>query len=315
MLCAENLALLTRTGLQIAYLHARLHNLERIIFGGFFLRGHEETMRTISYAIDFWSQGSMQAMFLRHEGYLGAIGAFINHLGGMQQALSRSWLEKISHADNIVLEQVGCRMQVFPLVTGPAAADDSTAKPSDMRDERVRAYWLRSFREHVPQLRAVLEVHGALDPGVLAKRCTAFETEFQRVLADLDRDPSCFGTLTLNRLVSIREELAYSNGLSDVYVPIRRRENLVALQELDAVIAAVDAQPTGPQVLREVVEFVLAASMLGAAGPAARGARLLTSTHAGLDEMRACMRRPWRWDGLTEVERCLASPWKKSVRR
>jgi type II pantothenate kinase len=36
-------------------------------------------MHTLSYAIKFWSQGTKQAYFLRHEGYLGAIGAFLRH--------------------------------------------------------------------------------------------------------------------------------------------------------------------------------------------------------------------------------------------
>ena len=34
-------------------------------------------MNTLSYAIRFWSKGEKQAYFLRHEGYLGAVGAFI----------------------------------------------------------------------------------------------------------------------------------------------------------------------------------------------------------------------------------------------
>ena len=34
-------------------------------------------MHTISYAIKYWSKGEVEALFLRHEGYLGAIGAFL----------------------------------------------------------------------------------------------------------------------------------------------------------------------------------------------------------------------------------------------
>lgn len=34
-------------------------------------------MNTLSYAIKFWSKGEKQAYFLRHEGYLGAVGAFL----------------------------------------------------------------------------------------------------------------------------------------------------------------------------------------------------------------------------------------------
>ncbi|KAF2793972.1 fumble, partial [Melanomma pulvis-pyrius CBS 109.77] len=62
---------------QIAYLHAEKHNLPHIYFGGSFIGGHSQTMNTLSYAIRFWSKGSKQAYFLRHEGYLGAVGAFL----------------------------------------------------------------------------------------------------------------------------------------------------------------------------------------------------------------------------------------------
>lgn len=60
---------------QIAYLNAKQHDVKRIYFGGCFIRGHPITMNTLSYAIKFWSQGSMKALFLRHEGHLGATGA------------------------------------------------------------------------------------------------------------------------------------------------------------------------------------------------------------------------------------------------
>lgn len=62
---------------QIAYLQSQLHNLNDIYFGGTFIRGHRQTINTLSYAIKFWSKGSKQAYFLRHEGYLGAVGAFL----------------------------------------------------------------------------------------------------------------------------------------------------------------------------------------------------------------------------------------------
>ncbi|XVF09297.1 hypothetical protein REPUB_Repub07fG0080500 [Reevesia pubescens] len=64
---------------QIAYLNALRFGLKRIFFGGFFIRGHAYTMDTISFAVHFWSQGEAQAMFLRHEGFLGALGAFMSY--------------------------------------------------------------------------------------------------------------------------------------------------------------------------------------------------------------------------------------------
>jgi type II pantothenate kinase len=62
---------------QIAYLQSEKHSLKHIYFGGSFIRGHAQTMNTLSYAIKFWSKGEKQAYFLRHEGYLGAVGAFL----------------------------------------------------------------------------------------------------------------------------------------------------------------------------------------------------------------------------------------------
>nr|KYP51547.1 Pantothenate kinase 2 [Cajanus cajan] len=64
---------------QIAYLNALRFRLKRIFFGGFFIRGHAYTMDTISFAVHFWSKGEAQAMFLRHEGFLGALGAFMSY--------------------------------------------------------------------------------------------------------------------------------------------------------------------------------------------------------------------------------------------
>ncbi|BAE63424.1 pantothenate kinase pank [Aspergillus flavus] len=62
---------------QIAYLQSEKHQVKHIYFGGSFIRGHRQTMNTLSYAIRFWSKGEKQAYFLRHEGYIGAVGAFL----------------------------------------------------------------------------------------------------------------------------------------------------------------------------------------------------------------------------------------------
>ncbi|CAH9087853.1 unnamed protein product [Cuscuta epithymum] len=64
---------------QIAYLNALRFGLKRIFFGGFFIRGHAYTMDTISEGVHFWSKGEAKALFFRHEGFLGALGALMNH--------------------------------------------------------------------------------------------------------------------------------------------------------------------------------------------------------------------------------------------
>ncbi|KAF2076988.1 hypothetical protein CYY_001697 [Polysphondylium violaceum] len=62
---------------QIAYLNSQRYGLNKIYFGGFFIRDHPNTMQRISFAIDFWSKGKTKAMFLVHDGYLGSLGAFL----------------------------------------------------------------------------------------------------------------------------------------------------------------------------------------------------------------------------------------------
>lgn len=65
---------------QIAFMNAEKYNLNKIYFGGCFIRGHAATVATLSYAIRFWSKGTKRALFLRHEGFLGSIGAWAKNI-------------------------------------------------------------------------------------------------------------------------------------------------------------------------------------------------------------------------------------------
>lgn len=71
---------------QIAHMNAEKYQLDRVYFGGCFIRGHQATIATLSYAIRFWSKGRRRAYFLRHEGYLGAIGAWVRHIASDSSA-------------------------------------------------------------------------------------------------------------------------------------------------------------------------------------------------------------------------------------
>lgn len=82
---------------QLAFLQSQIHGLAHIYFGGSFIRGHPQTMNTLSYAIKFWSQGAKQAYFLRHEGYLGSVGAFLKRQ-------PRNWGRRGSFEEGSALE-------------------------------------------------------------------------------------------------------------------------------------------------------------------------------------------------------------------
>lgn len=72
---------------QVSYLNAQLHSTNRIYFVGNFLRRNRISQRRLAFAIDYWSKGQMEALFLEHEGYFGALGAFLLN-------------QKISHSED-----------------------------------------------------------------------------------------------------------------------------------------------------------------------------------------------------------------------
>ena len=62
----------------IAYLQARVHGVEKVVFAGNFLENNSIAMRTLAFGMEFWSQQKVKALFLEHIGYSGAVGALIS---------------------------------------------------------------------------------------------------------------------------------------------------------------------------------------------------------------------------------------------
>uniref|UniRef100_A0A0D9XG06 Pantothenate kinase 2 n=1 Tax=Leersia perrieri TaxID=77586 RepID=A0A0D9XG06_9ORYZ len=135
---------------QISYLNALRYGLKRIFFGGFFIRGHAYTMDTISFAVNFWSKGEAKAMFLRHEGFLGALGAFmsyekhglddlrIHHLVERfpMGAPYISWMEKFVQKGTQIIAPVPVG---FPATTGMGGFERPTAKGDILRSDASAA--------------------------------------------------------------------------------------------------------------------------------------------------------------------------------
>lgn len=61
----------------IARMSAINEKIDRVVFVGNFLRRNHLSMRLLSYAMDFWSASTMKALFLKHEGYFGAVGCIM----------------------------------------------------------------------------------------------------------------------------------------------------------------------------------------------------------------------------------------------
>jgi type II pantothenate kinase len=63
---------------QLAYLNAKIHKTKRIVFTGNFLRHNAIALRVLTTNLTLWSGGDVQAVFMEHEGYFGALGAFLS---------------------------------------------------------------------------------------------------------------------------------------------------------------------------------------------------------------------------------------------
>jgi len=96
-LCKALVVMISQNLAQIAHLNAQVHGLRRVFFTGNFLRGNDLAMRTIVYTLQRMPRvvvhGELgrrkrdlllpvgaeptEAVFFRHEGYFGAIGAYL----------------------------------------------------------------------------------------------------------------------------------------------------------------------------------------------------------------------------------------------
>ncbi|KAK9878954.1 hypothetical protein WA026_003773 [Henosepilachna vigintioctopunctata] len=63
----------------IARMCAIQEKIDRVVFIGNFLRVNPIAMKLLAYAMDYWSKGTMKALFLEHEGYLGAVGCLLQY--------------------------------------------------------------------------------------------------------------------------------------------------------------------------------------------------------------------------------------------
>merc|ERR1719296_582954 len=79
---------------QVAHLNAKLYKTQRIFFVGTFLQHNVISQQRLAYSIDYWSQGKMEAQFLKHEGYFGALGAFL-----LNQGIEHD--ENLRHGQNV----------------------------------------------------------------------------------------------------------------------------------------------------------------------------------------------------------------------
>ncbi|KAF2346930.1 Type II pantothenate kinase [Trinorchestia longiramus] len=106
----------------IAMMVADNHNIGKVLFVGNFLRVNQISMQLLAYAMNFWSNGKLKAVFLQHEGYFGAVGCLLELLRCGEAADEKRRKESSRSTD--------LAAAAGPHTADGAAPGPSTASPS-----------------------------------------------------------------------------------------------------------------------------------------------------------------------------------------
>ncbi|CAG8439060.1 15054_t:CDS:2 [Cetraspora pellucida] len=252
---------------QIAYLNAQAHGLKQIYFGGCFIRGHPITMNTLSYAVNFWSKGTIKALFLRHEGYLGAVGAFLKH-GARQR--SGSFSEIFTNPQMItknsinacgVLESTPINLTPFPKIDNLDSYNPDTLKLTDPSP------WIDVLETNLHKLvELVVKSCNSDDNGDnsscdVGQRATKFDSMFRKHLALLRDRPAMYGALTVRSLLNLREQCLHELGFSDIFVKVKAEENKTALESLQKLLVNIDSIQNVEDKIDLLIDNILAGNM------------------------------------------------------
>ncbi|KAI9342603.1 fumble-domain-containing protein [Obelidium mucronatum] len=296
---------------QIAYLNAQAHGIQRIYFSGFFIRGHPVTMNTLNYAINFWSKGKIKALFLRHEGYLGAFGAFLR----FTHKRRLSFTENFSVAQKIgglnlgavgALDVLPRTNIAFPLLKDKLGYNPDTVDLSS--DSKLQYYWIDLLDNNLKDLVQLLLTWQENS----ANRAAAFETIFRDHLQRLRKEPNAYGRLSIRSLLDLREQCLREMGFNDVFEQIKKNENQVAYAQYNNLISQLDSTPEFERI-RHLTDNILAGNMYDwGSRPLAQ---MLMNGELAFQTARDKVAHPAKFDGLDALrERLMVqAAYKKAV--
>uniref|UniRef100_A0A8C2GKU3 4'-phosphopantetheine phosphatase n=1 Tax=Cyprinus carpio TaxID=7962 RepID=A0A8C2GKU3_CYPCA len=291
---------------QLACLYAKLHNLTRVYFGGFFIRGHPVTMHTITYSINFFTKGEVQALFLRHEGYLGAIGAFLkgaeednpnqyswgeNYAGSSGLMSVSPELNPVQRArsgtfDMLEMDRLERQLVNLPLLQDPTSYIPDTVDLTE--DVLAREYWLYCFEEALDGVSRYIGLY----------------------LAFFKYRHRAYGSLTVRSLLDTREHCLNEFNFPDPYSKIKQKENDMALKYYLKVVKSVE------ELSWEQRQFTLVKGLLAGNvfdwGAKAVSDVLESDPEFGFEQAKQQLQeRPWLVDAYNQwIERLKGPPHK-----
>ncbi|XP_065215107.1 4'-phosphopantetheine phosphatase [Planococcus citri] len=307
---------------QIASLYAMMNNLKKVYFGGYFLRNHPLSMHTISYSINYWSRGSVQSLFLRHEGYLGAIGAFLK---GAEEwdGDQYSWLENYAGSsglrtgsvmldNNVLVHQLELdrwepALTYCPLLKNPADYVPDTVDLNS--DQEAREYWLKCFEEKIDTF-VRCAIASQPENSTAQERAEMFKDKYITRLHHLKIQPFAYGNLTVRSLLDTIEHYLREFDFPDPFLLQRQQENEYALMFLLKRLQELDVMEFKPRQVELIVGF-LAGNIFD--WGAKEVAKILESQEFGFQEARSKIPpRPWLVDNLDRwIERMQTQPYQK----
>ncbi|XP_011501587.1 PREDICTED: pantothenate kinase 4 [Ceratosolen solmsi marchali] len=292
---------------QIASLYASKHNMNKIYFGGYFLRNHPLSMHTISYAIKYWTRDQVKPLFLRHEGYLGAIGAFL--YGAQPESDKCSWLENYAGSsgfksettsdqlgipiDQLEIDQAENVVGFCPLLVDPATYNPDTTDLA--QDKEARDYWLGCFEESMDKV-IMRAIESQPESPTAKDRAKKLKEKYINRLHYLHKQPFAYGTLTVRTLLDTIEHCMKEFDFPDPYFHQKRQENERALKCLESRLDLIDSLE-GSTKLEELIRGVLIGNIFD--WGAQEIATLLEQNNFSFeDAQKKIPERPWLKDNL-----------------
>eukprot|EP00736_Rhodelphis_marinus_P002042 Rmarinus@m.8429 len=332
MMCCYNIT-------QLAYLHARIAGCRRVYFGGFFIRGQPHTMQKITTSMNFWAKGQIEAHFLRHEGYIGCLGAFLRTLQPKYfEMLSGGWEENFAYSaaadssapvsptptspigtppPNIVdaekarkpstinefvgaLEQLGIKFQPFILLMSGYQPDVVDLH----NDPEARKFWLELFTKTTDRwvARAIESQGGTANA---QRRAEGFRSKFISKLGVLFNHPNAYGNLTVRLLFDLRQHCLLDFGFTDPYHDIKKRDTALALSCLKGWLDKLDSYADDERQAK-LIDGVLAGNVWDYDASGVQN--LLTDNSFNLDRALEKIRRPFLIGSLEKWLERLSGP-------
>ncbi|KAJ3207151.1 hypothetical protein HK099_000339 [Clydaea vesicula] len=204
----------------------------------------EDISRSLLYLVsnNIGQIAFLNALFLRHEGYLGAMGAFLRHDSIMNKRLSLKpfIVENFSLAEKIndySLTKIGA-LQTFTI--------DFSSFP-------------KLLPGYLPDTTGLVDL--ATKKGKEEANGHKFSKLYRNHLANLRENPYQYGVISVRRLLDLREQCLREMGFVDIFDQIKKDENENSLKVLPKFLKSLEEIKDEDTLITTLIENILGGNM------------------------------------------------------